>query len=62
MLNDVYFKTTCNIRPHFLGLMGGLKMEGALYMYGLNSKLCIGTTEEANHFTLVCFRLVFKSG
>ncbi len=26
MLNDLYFKTTCNIRPHFLGPMGGLKI------------------------------------
>ncbi len=31
MLNDLYFKTTCNIRPHFLGPMGGLKIEGPLY-------------------------------
>ncbi len=31
MLNDIYFKTTCNIRPHFLGPMGGLKLEGPLY-------------------------------
>ncbi len=32
VLNDLYFKTTCNIRPHFLGPMGGLKIEGPLYM------------------------------
>ncbi len=32
MLNDLYFKTTCNIRPHFLGPKGGLKTEGSLYM------------------------------
>ncbi len=31
MLNDLYFKTTCNIRPHFLGPMGGLNIEGPLY-------------------------------
>ncbi len=30
MLNDLYFKTTCNKRPHFLGPMGGLKLEGQL--------------------------------
>ncbi len=30
MLNNLYFKTTCNIRPHFLGPMGGLKIEGPL--------------------------------
>ncbi len=34
MLNDLYFKTTCNIRPHFLGPMGGLKIEGPLYTTG----------------------------
>ncbi len=33
VLNDLYFKTTCNIRPHFLGPMGGLKIEGLLYKY-----------------------------
>ncbi len=32
VLNDLYFKTTCNIRPHVLGPMGGLKIEGPLYM------------------------------
>ncbi len=32
VLNDLYFKTTCNIRPHFLGPMGGLKIEGLLYV------------------------------
>ncbi len=31
MLNDLYFKTTYNIRPHFLGPMGGLKIEVSLY-------------------------------
>ncbi len=29
--NDLYLKTTCNIRPRFLGSMGGLKIEGPLY-------------------------------
>ncbi len=33
MLNDHYFKTTCNIRPHFLCPMGGLKIEGPLYVF-----------------------------
>ncbi len=32
MLNDLDFKTTCNIRPHFVDPMGGLKIEGPLYM------------------------------
>ncbi len=31
VLNDLYFKTTCNIRPHFLGPMDGLIIEGPLY-------------------------------
>ncbi len=32
VLNDLYFKTTCNIRPHFLRPMGGHKIEGPLYI------------------------------
>ncbi len=36
LLNDLYFKTTCNIRPHFLRPMGGLKIEGPLYMCTCN--------------------------
>ncbi len=28
VLNNLYFKTTCNIRAHFVGPMGGLKIEG----------------------------------
>ncbi len=35
MLNDLYFKTTCNTIPHFLGPMGGLKIERALYFGSL---------------------------
>ena len=31
MLNDLYFKTTSNIRPYFVGPIGGLKIEGPLY-------------------------------
>ncbi len=31
VLNYLYFKTTCNTRPHFLGPLGGLKIEGPLY-------------------------------
>ncbi len=31
VLNDLYFKTTCNIRPLFLRPMDGLKVEGLLY-------------------------------
>ncbi len=38
-VNDLYFKTTCNIRPHFLGPMGGLKIKGPLY---LQSCTCTG--------------------
>ncbi len=33
VLNDLCFKTTCNIRPHFLGPMSGLKIEEPLYIY-----------------------------
>ncbi len=33
VLNDPYFMTTCNIRPHFPGPMGVFKIEGSLYMY-----------------------------
>ncbi len=36
MLNDLYFKTTCNIRPHLFGPMGGLTIEGPLYMYNVH--------------------------
>ncbi len=32
VLNDLYFNTNCSIRPHFLGPMGGLKIEGLLYL------------------------------
>ena len=31
VLNDLHLKTTCNIRPHFLGPMSGFKIEGPLY-------------------------------
>ena len=27
------FKTTCDIEPHFLHPMGGLKLQGPLHMY-----------------------------
>ncbi len=33
MLDDLYFKTICNIEPHFLCPMGGLKIEGTLYKF-----------------------------
>ncbi len=32
VLNNLYFKTTCNIRPNFLGPIGGLKIAGPLYI------------------------------
>ncbi len=31
VLNSLYFKTTCNARPHFIGPMVGLKIEVLLY-------------------------------
>ena len=37
VLNDFYFKTTCNIRPHLLGPMSGLKIEGPLYTVLISS-------------------------
>ncbi len=43
MLNDLYFKTTCNIRAHFLGPMGGLKIEEPLY-------IILGTNESSAQF------------
>ncbi len=41
MLNDLYFKTTCNIRPHFLGPMGGLKIEGPLYSINCATRISV---------------------
>ncbi len=32
-VNDLYFKTTSNIRPYFLGPIGGLKIEEPLYLF-----------------------------
>ncbi len=32
VLLNLYFKTTCNIRPHLHGPMSGIKIEGPLYM------------------------------
>ena len=37
VLNNLSFKTAYNIRPHFLGPMGGLKIERPLYMIYLLS-------------------------
>ncbi len=37
LLNDLYFKTTCNIWPHFLGPMGDLKIEGPLYRQNIGN-------------------------
>ncbi len=39
VLNDLYFKTICNIRPQFLGPMGGLKMEGPLYLQRIDMEV-----------------------
>ncbi len=36
LLMNLYVKITCHIRAHFLGPMGGLKIEGAVYsLHGL---------------------------
>ncbi len=50
MLNDLYFKTTCNIRPHFLGPIGGPKIEGLLYMCysGHCNFVKVNATDSAN--------------
>ena len=47
VLLNLHFKTTCSIRPHFHGRIGGLKIEGPLYCD-------IKTLEWRNHF-LVSF-------
>ncbi len=52
VLNVLYFKTTCNIRPHFLGPMGGLKIEGLLYeILRCLFSIPFGETE---NFTFIC--------
>ena len=48
MLSDLYFKTNCNIRPHFLDPMGGLKIEGPLYFFGKSK------TRYQNYLVLFC--------
>ncbi len=44
MLNYLYFKTTCNIRPRFLDPMGSLKREGPLHTFSLTD--CDGNISE----------------
>ncbi len=53
MLNDLYFKTTCNIRPHFLGLVGGLKIEGPLYSNFAGINFCVLDTKQCSHRLIV---------
>ncbi len=50
VVNDLYFKTTCNIRPHFLGPMGGLKREGLPYPISCFCRLCVTQTLETYSF------------
>ncbi len=50
MLNDLYFKTTCNIRPHFLGPMGGLKIEVSLYL--LQARFLFDLWKVARHVSV----------
>ncbi len=35
----LFFKTTCNIRPHFLCSLGGLKIEGLKYIHSKKNNL-----------------------
>ncbi len=59
VLSNLYFKTTCNTRPHFHGTMHGLKIEGPLY-YILMSDVLHGGITVAKEviFKTVCFRPV----
>ena len=50
VLEDLYFKTTCNIWPHFLRPMGSLKIEVPLYCL-LNPLFAVGTQMSAQHTT-----------
>ena len=43
-----YFKATCNIRPYFLAPMGGLRIEGPLYL--LNCATCDYSYRELQHW------------
>ncbi len=42
--NNLYFQNTCNIKTHFLGSTGGLKIEGLLH------------THTHKTFEAVCYR------
>ncbi len=42
----ITFKTTCKVRPHFHGLMGGLKIEGPNDLYHFLYIVLVGFTTE----------------
>ncbi len=46
--------TTCNIRPHFLGPMGGLKIEGLLYIP--DDIISQGPSEVVFHYEILQFQ------
>ena len=54
--NDLYFKTTCNIRTHFLGPMRGLKIDGLWYV--LIEAPCpsgrVGVTSKYFNYKICC--------
>ncbi len=58
VLNDLYFKTTYSIRPHFLGPIGGLKMEGLLYKFSnpcdVAKPICQFTQQLFSHHGMAC--------
>ncbi len=68
MLLNLYFKTTCNIRPHFHSYTGGPKIEGALYwnelMNKIHASLCTWWTDSwiiPGHPPDACFTAKFPA-
>ncbi len=57
VLLNIYFKTTCSIRPHVYGLMGGVKIKGPLYCYNaitVNSLVTRPALPEVKELTREC--------
>ncbi len=59
MLNELYFMTTFIIRPHFLGPMGGLKIERPLYMFRQPQTLRFCMQMSLRSLTKRCCVMVF---
>ena len=49
VLLKLYFKTTCNIRPHFNNPMGGLKIDGSLHKFKRSFKI-FKLAKQQKHF------------